>query len=243
MIWVTIGGGGGGSRQVAKTSKNVQKSARWSNRQHFAVRCKKENITPTSIKLHSNVKGVSEHFWWYYWLSSNWCHMIQKGHVTPTATSYHPLTKAERFCRKFRNFFNHYLTLCVECFIRNVGVVFWNFLSRRVPCWQKFQSVLRTSKFEISKKKTKKFWNFHSHRALCQWKRKTFVKIQKFKILKNRKIGLEIWWIAIFPQNLAFILLTVSEKTQIADSRTDDDGQHPISVCYYLWLWTKLKNC
>ncbi len=107
MIWVTIGGGGGGSRQVAKTSKNVQKSARWSNRQHFAVRCKKENITPTSIKLHSNVKGVSEHFWWYYWLSSNWCHMIQKGHVTPTATSYHPLTKAGRFCRKFRNFFHH----------------------------------------------------------------------------------------------------------------------------------------
>ncbi len=39
--------------------------------------------------------------------SSNWCHMIQKGHVTPTATSYHPLTKAERFCRKFGNFFHH----------------------------------------------------------------------------------------------------------------------------------------
>ncbi len=51
--------------------------------------------------------------------SSNWCYMIQKGHVTPTATSYHPLTKAERFCRKFGNFFHHYLTLCVECFIRN----------------------------------------------------------------------------------------------------------------------------
>ncbi len=31
--------------------------------------------------------------------------MIQRGHVTPTATSYHPLTKAERFCRKFGNFF------------------------------------------------------------------------------------------------------------------------------------------
>ncbi len=49
----------------------------------------------------------------------NWCDMIQKGHVTPTATSYHPLTKAERFCRKFGNFFHYYLTLCVECFIRN----------------------------------------------------------------------------------------------------------------------------
>ncbi len=40
-------------------------------------------------------------------------------HVTPVATSYHALTKAERFCRKFGNFFYHYLTLCVECFIRN----------------------------------------------------------------------------------------------------------------------------
>ncbi len=37
-------------------------------------------------------------------LSSNWWHMIQKGHVTPTAISCHPLTKAERFCRKFGNF-------------------------------------------------------------------------------------------------------------------------------------------
>ncbi len=45
--------------------------------------------------------------------------MIQKGHVTPPATSYHPLTKAERFCRKFWNFFHHFLTLCVECFVRN----------------------------------------------------------------------------------------------------------------------------
>ncbi len=30
-------------------------------------------------------------------------HMIQKGHVIPTATSCHPLTKAERFCWKFGN--------------------------------------------------------------------------------------------------------------------------------------------
>ncbi len=63
------------------------------------------------------------------WVTSGrWCHMTLLDHVTPvggwqrplvTATSYHPLTKAERFCRKFGNFFNHYLTLCVECFIRN----------------------------------------------------------------------------------------------------------------------------
>ncbi len=33
--------------------------------------------------------------------SSNWCHMIQKGHATPMATSCHPLTKAERFCQIF----------------------------------------------------------------------------------------------------------------------------------------------
>ncbi len=45
--------------------------------------------------------------------------MIQKGHVTPTATSCHRLTKAERFCRKFGNFFHHNMTLCAECFIRN----------------------------------------------------------------------------------------------------------------------------
>ncbi len=52
--------------------------------------------------------------------SSNWCQMIQKGNLTPTATSYHPLTKAEIFCRKFGNFFHHYLSLCVGCFIRNL---------------------------------------------------------------------------------------------------------------------------
>ncbi len=50
---------------------------------------------------------------------STWCHMIQNGHVTPTATSCHPLTKAERFCRKFGNLFHHNLTLCAECYIRN----------------------------------------------------------------------------------------------------------------------------
>ncbi len=53
--------------------------------------------------------------------SSNWCHMIQKGPVAPMATSYHPLTKAERFCRKFGNFPTIILTLCTECLIRNNG--------------------------------------------------------------------------------------------------------------------------
>ncbi len=42
---------------------------------------------------------------WTSQLSScNWCHMIQKSHVTPTSTTFHPLTKADRFCRKFGNF-------------------------------------------------------------------------------------------------------------------------------------------
>ncbi len=38
--------------------------------------------------------------------------------MTPRATSCHPLTKAERFCRKFGNFSTN-LTLCIECVIRN----------------------------------------------------------------------------------------------------------------------------
>ncbi len=38
---------------------------------------------------------------------------------TDDSDSCHPLTKAERFCRKFGNFFHHYLTLCVEYFVRN----------------------------------------------------------------------------------------------------------------------------
>ncbi len=45
--------------------------------------------------------------------SSNWCHMIQKGHVTPTATSCHPPTKAKRFCWKFGNF-STIIGLCVQ---------------------------------------------------------------------------------------------------------------------------------
>ncbi len=51
--------------------------------------------------------------------SARWCHMTLLDHVTPTATSCHPLTKAEKFCRKFGNLFHHNLTLCAECFIRN----------------------------------------------------------------------------------------------------------------------------
>ena len=41
--------------------------------------------------------------------------------VTPTATSYHPLTKADRCCRKFGNSFHHNF-LCTECLIRNYTV-------------------------------------------------------------------------------------------------------------------------
>ncbi len=36
------------------------------------------------------------------------------------------------------------------------------------------------------------------------------------------KNGLEISWIATFPQNLALICLTVSEKTRFTDRRTKD---------------------
>ncbi len=36
---------------------------------------------------------------------------------------YYPLMKAERFCRKFGNFFHYYLTLCVECFIRKYNIL------------------------------------------------------------------------------------------------------------------------
>ncbi len=33
---------------------------------------------------------------------------------------------------------------------------------------------------------------------------------------------MEIWWIATFPQNLALICSTVSEKTRFTDGRTTD---------------------
>ncbi len=53
--------------------------------------------------------------------------------------------------------------------------------------------------------------------------KKKNVKIQNSKIFKNGKNGLEIWWIATFPQNLALICLTDSEKT-----RFTDDGRTPM---------------
>ncbi len=62
---------------------------------------------------------------------------------------------------------------------------------------------------------------------------KKIVKIQKSKIFKNGKIGLEIWWIATFPQNLALIRLTVSEKTYF----TDDDGR-TTDTCARTCAWT-----
>ncbi len=48
---------------------------------------------------------------------------------------------------------------------------------------------------------------------------KQIVKIQKSKILKKWKNGQEMWWIATFPQNMAFIRLIVSEKTCLTDGR------------------------
>ncbi len=39
--------------------------------------------------------------------SVRWCHMTLLDHVTPVG-GYHPLTKAERFCRKLGNFFQYY---------------------------------------------------------------------------------------------------------------------------------------
>ena len=58
-------------------------------------------------------------------------------------------------------------------------------------------------------------------------KRKTKI-IKKSNILKNKqqKNGLEIWWIGTFPQNLALIHLSVSEKTMsMAGRGTNDDGR------------------
>ncbi len=61
---------------------------------------------------------------------------------------------------------------------------------------------------------------------------KKIVKNQEFKILKNKKNGLEIWWIGTCPQNLALIHSVVPEKTMSTDDgrttdgrKTDDDGR------------------
>ncbi len=43
---------------------------------------------------------------------------------------------------------------------------------------------------------------------------------KKKKSLKLK--NLEIWWIATFPQNLALIFLTVSEKMHFMDGRMTD---------------------
>ena len=62
------------------------------------------NKADTSYDIIVLVGGTSRSFT----NSGKWCHMIQKDHVTPAATSYHPLMKAERFCRTFGNFFYLY---------------------------------------------------------------------------------------------------------------------------------------
>ena len=49
-------------------------------------------------------------------------------------------------------------------------------------------------------------------------------KIKHFE--KQKKNGLEIWWIHTCSQNLALIHSVVSEKTMSTDRRrTDDDGR------------------
>ncbi len=50
--------------------------------------------------------------------SSNWCHMIQKGHVTPTATELPSPDEGREILPKIRELFPILLTLCVECFVR-----------------------------------------------------------------------------------------------------------------------------
>ncbi len=69
--------------------------------------------------------------------------------------------------------------------------------------------------------------------------KKKIVKIQKSKIFKNGKNGLEIWWIATFPQNLALICVTVSEKTRFTDGRTTDARATALAL---LTQSTRAKN-
>ncbi len=69
-----------------------------------------------------NVFGPRKHnFWWNILHTVKlWRKKLPNFRQNLSAfVSYHPLTKAERFCRKFGNFFRHNLTLCAECFIRN----------------------------------------------------------------------------------------------------------------------------
>ncbi len=97
-------------------------SAAWKRPRYWIrkTRCPGGGSRMPSEYTKGGLNWIGTPAWTSQLSSSNWCHMIQKGHVTPKATSYHPLTKAERFCRKFGNFSHHYLTLCVECFGRNI---------------------------------------------------------------------------------------------------------------------------
>ena len=53
------------------------------------------------------------------------------------------------------------------------------------------------------------------------------VKIQKLKIFNHGKNRLEILRMAIFPQNLAIIRLTVSEKTRFTDDGRTNARRSP----------------
>ncbi len=50
-------------------------------------------------------------------------------------------------------------------------------------------------------------------------------KKKKKKIEKQKRYGLEIWWIDTCPQNLALIHSVVSDKTMSTDDRRTTDGR------------------
>ena len=43
---------------LRKLEKIVAKFGAWQNHRHFNIRCVHRNVTPTSIRLSSNVKGI-----------------------------------------------------------------------------------------------------------------------------------------------------------------------------------------
>ncbi len=48
-------------------------------------------------------------------------------------------------------------------------------------------------------------------------KEEKIVKNQKSKFVKREQNGMQIWWIATFPQTVALIHWMVSEKTHFSD--------------------------
>ncbi len=95
--------------------------------------------------------------------SSNWCHMIQKGHVTPTATNCHPLTDAEIFCRKFRELFHHNLTQCAECFIRKKRTLSNTYRQRQ---GRSYNYIVETNRAILVRKNVYLSCSYDTHRLL-----------------------------------------------------------------------------